>query len=157
MKKKVIERIVRGSGAPNTQDIWLNDNLEMKVYENEQWKTIAGGEGGGSGGCDCEGPLMIAGTWVEENHYQFTPDEGEPTIDDAVVAFKAGRTVVLHITADYELNDQPMVANYYSPLLVYEEAGAAPHFTYRADGEYMEWYVPSGDDGPGDLNPHPVI
>lgn len=84
MKKKVIERIVRGSGAPNTQDIWLNDNLEMKVYENEQWKTIAGGSGsdGGSGsGCSCLSPMIVAGTLDENGN--FNPEEGAVTWEEA--------------------------------------------------------------------------
>lgn len=53
--KKVIERIVKSPGSPNTNDMWLDDNLSLKVYDNEEWKPIAGGSGSGSGSGSEEG------------------------------------------------------------------------------------------------------
>lgn len=53
--KKVIERIVKSPGSPNTNDMWLDDNLSLKVYDNEEWKSIAGGSGSGSGSGSVEG------------------------------------------------------------------------------------------------------
>lgn len=52
--KKIIERIVKSPGSPGTNDLWLTNNNELKVYDNEEWKTIAGGsdsgdDGGGEG------------------------------------------------------------------------------------------------------------
>lgn len=47
--KKVIDRIVKSPGSPGTHDLWLTDNNELKVYDNEEWKTIAGGDGSDGG------------------------------------------------------------------------------------------------------------
>ena len=47
--KKVIERIVKSPGSPDTNDMWLDDNLNLKVYDKEEWKSIAGGSSSGSG------------------------------------------------------------------------------------------------------------
>lgn len=47
MKKKVIERIVKSPGSPDTNDMWLDDNLNLNVYDNGKWKTISGGEDSG--------------------------------------------------------------------------------------------------------------
>lgn len=54
--KKIINRIVRSSGSPDKNDLWLDDNLNLKVHENEEWKTIAGGgEGSGGGSASASG------------------------------------------------------------------------------------------------------
>ena len=47
--KKVIERIVKSPGSPGTNDLWLTEDNELKVYDNEEWKTIAGGSDSGGG------------------------------------------------------------------------------------------------------------
>lgn len=50
--KKIIDRIVLGSGSPNKNDLWIDDKdgLSLKVYDDGKWKSIAGGgsDGGGS-------------------------------------------------------------------------------------------------------------
>lgn len=116
----------------------ITNNENMRRYVH--MKLSNGGASSGS-----TSAMMIAGTWLEENDYQFTPNDGQPTFDDAVAAFKVGRNVVLHITDDYELNFQPAVANYYCPLLNYEDAGEGKFFTYRADGENKLWLAPSDE------------
>lgn len=47
--KKVIERIVKSPGSPDTNDMWLDGKLNLKVHDNGEWKTISGGGDSGSG------------------------------------------------------------------------------------------------------------
>ena len=44
--KKVIERIVESSGAPNENDLWLNGTT-LKRFQNGEWVAISGGNSGG--------------------------------------------------------------------------------------------------------------
>lgn len=47
--KKIIDRIVQSAGSPGTHDLWLTENNELKVYDNDEWKTIGGGSSSGGG------------------------------------------------------------------------------------------------------------
>ena len=53
--KKIIDRIVAGSGSPGAHDLWLDtssENYELKVNvdgTSDGWKTIGGGSGSGGG------------------------------------------------------------------------------------------------------------
>ena len=55
MEKKIIDRIVAGSGSPGAHDLWLDtssENYELKVNvdgTSDGWKTIGGGSGSGGG------------------------------------------------------------------------------------------------------------
>lgn len=49
--KKVLERIVAQPGAPLENEIWLDTSQNpavMKYWDGDEWKPIAGGEGGES-------------------------------------------------------------------------------------------------------------
>ena len=72
--KKVIERIVKSPGAPGTHDLWLTEDNELKVYDNEEWKTLAGG-GGSDGGGSSE--ITLAQAWTRA----FKIDK-KPTFDN---------------------------------------------------------------------------
>lgn len=74
--KKIINRIVRSSGSPDKNDLWLDDNLNLKVHENEEWKTIAGG-GEGSGGGDSDSDIQIV-----ELTYDHLPATGTLSASD---------------------------------------------------------------------------
>lgn len=64
---KILERTVKSGGSPNTNDLWIDDNnqdLQLKVFHNGEWRPLSGGSGSGSGsGCDCPykagSPLLI--------------------------------------------------------------------------------------------------
>lgn len=51
--KKVIERIVESSGAPNENDLWLNGTT-LKKFHNGEWVTISGSNSGGGGDSDSD-------------------------------------------------------------------------------------------------------
>lgn len=38
--KKVFSRIVRSSGAPDINDLWLDDNGELRFFESGSWKKV---------------------------------------------------------------------------------------------------------------------
>lgn len=41
---KIIERTVKSVGAPDRNDLWIDENhLQMKVFDNGEWKELSGG------------------------------------------------------------------------------------------------------------------
>lgn len=96
----ITDRIIQSKGKPNnTNDLWLdlNDGV-LKYYFAGEWKPVAGsssdgsGSGGGSGS-SFPGVMTVTGQFIND---EFSPDEGQPTINEAYNLFKAGGTVILH-------------------------------------------------------------
>lgn len=109
--KKIINRIVRSSGSPDKNDLWLDDNLNLKVHENEEWKTIAGEGGGGEGsdssgeggGCSCLPPMIVEGTFdLIDGHAVFTPNVGMPSLAEARAHMLDGGQVYMIAVVDEE-------------------------------------------------------
>ena len=103
--KKVIERIVKSEGAPLENDLWLDPKTnELKHYENEEWKTIAGGESSGGGstpsdsGCNCPGVRFVNVGFDEFDMLYITDDD--VTARDVVDFLERGGMVYLVITQD---------------------------------------------------------
>lgn len=46
---KVLERVIQSSGEPTKNDLWINDELKLKIHDGGEWKDISGSSGGGSG------------------------------------------------------------------------------------------------------------
>ena len=71
--KKVIERIVDSSGAPNENDLWLNGTT-LKKFQNGEWIAISGGN---SGGGDSDSGIQIV-----ELTYDHIPATGTLSASD---------------------------------------------------------------------------
>lgn len=100
--------VYRGEDEPKVKDVlWihhskyndLQSGIIAEVYSKGKWVSLnssddSDGEGPGSG-TTVRG-LIVNGTWVESddgNSYNFIPNAGEPSFDDAVNAFRSGRPV----------------------------------------------------------------